>query len=173
MTGPAGAVDQVHVHLDWKGPGTRPGLPSDKDLCAKPNTPPCGASNAPYSTPLGPVDNNGPYHVAVTGSGHDIFSSYTFTVNADFALAIPPKTPAGLKATANKDRTVTLVWDRNGEADLFYYDLARKGPGDKDFKPLPALAQPPPDEKPKVIDNTVPLAAGDYQYQVAAVRYGQ
>ena len=94
-------------------------------------------------------------------------------MNADFVLAIPPKTPTGLKATASKDRKVTLVWDRNGEADLYFYDVGRKGPGEKGFTIIVKETQPPPNVKPTFQEDKPPTAAGEYQYQVTAVRYGQ
>ena len=171
---PGGSVDQVHVHLDWTGPATRPGLPSDKDVCAN-GKPPCGTANVPYSTALTPVDNNGPYHVTVTGTGHDLFNqNLSVSVAADFVLAIPPATPANLKATLNKDRSVTLVWDRNSEADMYVYEVARKGPSDKAFKPIVRLFQTiKATDKPAFTDNQLPAQAGTYQWQVTAMRNGE
>ena len=171
---PGSNITSIQLQLAWTGPATRPGLPNTKELCGTPAAAGCGQPSASYSAILSPVDTNGPYHVSVTATATDLFgSTSTLTLNADFVLAIPPKTPTGLKATASKDRKVTLVWDRNGEADLYFYDVGRKGPGEKGFTIIVKETQPPPNVKPTFQEDKPPTAAGDYQYQVTAVRYGQ
>lgn len=111
---------------------------------------------------------NGRYTITVkaTSGSNVAHSQTTKTATRTFDVAVPPEVPAGL-ATSSDDvnRTVTLSWQANEEADLWGYLIDRAG-ADGVFAELAVTSAT------TYVDEQIPQAGGTFTYQVWAVRLG-
>jgi hypothetical protein len=117
---------------------------------------------------------NGPYHVDATATATNIIGqSDSRAAGADFQVALPPPDVAAVTATVNKDRVVTVSFDRDATTpDLQSYFIYRKGPGDKDFAPIGQTAQQNTGARLSVSDLGSQNKGGTYVYEVEARRNG-
>ncbi|MCU1448931.1 MAG: hypothetical protein JWP02_1101, partial [Acidimicrobiales bacterium] len=91
----------------------------------------------------------------------------------DFQLEVPPPVVAHPSAVVNKDRGVTVSWDRDiSTKDLQSYWIWRKGPGDSEFFPIAQTPQVTNGVRMSVPDNGPKSAGGDYVYQLESRRNG-
>jgi hypothetical protein len=174
----------VSVNLSWRGKAPGPPVPGPYTICGTPpsGTPPAGPACSPgadedfKNSPLVPGPAyNGPYRVNATGKATDGVgqSDTQSTSNIDFAIAAPPPNVTGVTAAVNKDRSVTVSFDRDAVTpDVQSYWIYRKGPGETDFKPRLQTAQQASGARLSVPDPGPANAGGDYLYQVETHRNG-
>src|SRR5207248_5865865 len=168
------AAVTVKAVVSWKGPGPAPQKFPVQDVCPGAQcTADTNGNTDIKDFPLSAVDWNGPYHVEATGDAKDPFGDSTVTTGADFHAAVPPPDPAKVAASVNKDRSVTVAWDRiTGTPDLQPFYVYRKGPGDKDFHSFARVLQPASGDRVAIPDPDTKAAGGSYTYQVEARRNG-
>lgn len=124
------------------------------------------------------MDYNGKYRATVRATGKDnprglglIEDDELETTPAirDFFVAAPPAPPANVRPVIDKEsRAVTLSWSANAEKDMLFY-LVQRAKGDGAFSPLGKTTGP---GDTSIVDPSTAEAAGDYRYQVVAVRRG-
>jgi hypothetical protein len=176
------SIDWISVSLVWHGKPPGPSVPGPYTYCATkpppsgPPAPPCKGNDITFPQPLSPAPAyNGPYEVNATAQASD-FPNQTKTTSMpkaiDFALAVPPPPVAHVAAVVNKDRSVTVSWDRDATPDLQSYWIYRKGPGAKDYTPVAQTPQVPSGVRMSVIDGGSQSAAGAYSYELESRRNG-
>jgi len=176
--------DWARVNLGWRGTAPGPPIPGPYTICGTPPQPaPPGAACAGQDVDfkdqkLQPAPAyNGPYAVNATahasdkvpGGGSDDKTTNTIAFN----IVVPPPNVDHVTAAVDKDRNVTVSWDRDANTPDLQADVIwRKGPGDKDF--TAALVVVPPKDGARVnapVDGKT-LQGGDYLFQVEARRNG-
>ena len=180
----------VKAALAWNKEGAPPApMPPARSICgvapgADPNPSPetCtggGADVAFNGAPLPVPAFNGPFRLVITAHVQPGFGDAADITNnsVTFGVAVSPATPANFKAsTNNKNRLVTLGWDRNSEPDLWGYGVYRlppgqtKPPSEATFRVL--QSDPGDGNRVTVIDDAVPAQGGQYTYVIQAARPG-
>jgi len=162
--------------MSWAGPDPDHHPKFDpQDVC--PGTECKGDGNGGFDIAgfkMPPAAYNGPYHVDATATATSVWgTSDAKTAAAAFSVAIPPPNVTVVTAAVDKDRNVTVSWDRDANTPDLQADVIwRKGPGDKDF--TAALVVVPPNNGARVnapFDGKT-LKGGDYLFQVEARRNG-
>src|SRR5207248_5254686 len=127
-----------------------------------------GGSDVAFSNAQTPQPAfNGPYTLTVAAEAREGNQTGDNSSAVSYGIAIPPPPPGNVTATLNKDRTVTLAWDRNtANPDVFTYYIWRKGPGDKDFKTAFQSLQASKGDRLTAVDQETAAAGGSYVYQV-------
>ena len=176
------AAISVTVTMSWAGPDPthHPAKSSPQRVC--PGTQCTTTSSGVHIDrfPLPAAAYNGPYHVdaaaTATNPNPPILGggSANGTAGADFSVAVPPPNVTGVTATANKDRSVSVSFDRDAVSpDVQEYWLYRKGPGDKNFTAVARTLQLSTGARINTSDTTGPQSkGGDYLYQVEEHRNG-
>ncbi len=136
-----------------------------------------GQSQSSFSFTTPALVYNGPYDVSVDASGKKVLASLlngapvSTRATEAFNVEVAPASPANVAAVANADRSVTVSWSRNTEADLVGYQVQRRGPGSSAFQPLgSAIVQPPDGSRVQWTDTTTAPTGGSFAYLVVAVR---
>lgn len=122
------------------------------------------------------VDYNGHYRALVTATGRDnrppLLEDRDLenrTATRDFFVVAPPAPPTNVRPVIDKEsRAVTLSWNANTEKDMLFY-VVQRAKGDGPFSPLGKTDGP---SDTSIIDPSTAEAAGEYRYQVVAVRKG-
>jgi|GEM_PF-6539156 len=119
---------------------------------------------------------NGPYHVDATATATNLIGqSNSEMVSTDFQVALPPPPVTNVQAAVDaKTREVFLSWDRDAATpDVEQYWIWRKGPGDKDFRPVLITPQESTGARITNVGDTGSEAkGGDYLYQIETRRNG-
>lgn len=116
---------------------------------------------------------NGPYKVTVNATESNGLASGSSTLDRSFAVAAPPAKPVADQPKLDDSRNVLLTWSRNSEGDFLYYAVFRKDPGTTKYFQVGGKITLPATGKPSFTDlATSQLGAGDYSYQIVAVRMG-
>jgi hypothetical protein len=127
-------------------------------------------TNAPTPQPA----FNGPFQLVVTAHATDGFGQEGEGAGSvAYKLAVPPPPVGNVKATVDRNRQVTVSWDRDaGTPDVQTYWVWRKAPGAKDFIAVSQTPQIPSGARMSVLDTTTAGMGGDYVYQVETRRNG-
>lgn len=135
------------------------------------------ATNTSGSFPV-EVEWNGKYEAAVNATStykgglaglgaHG--SEVSTTTRRQFSVAAPPAAPTEVRAVVDSDsRGVALSWKANAEKDMLFY-LVQRAKGDGAYSPLGKTDGP---GETSIVDPSTAEAAGEYRYQVVAVRRG-
>lgn len=130
---------------------------------------PSGTMRFPVALPL-----NGTYTAEVAVDWREerfLLEDRTGTATSalhTFDVAVPPAEPSGVTASVDEaSRTVTVTWEKNGEADMRRYEVRRSHNGG-DFTTVGAVDHP----EASFEDATTAGAGGDYRYIVVAYRAG-
>ena len=130
----------------------------------------------------GTLSRNGRYRVTITARGEgrlEVGSVLGLPVGArsgegskPFAVAAPPRAPSGVAVAANENRSVTVSWNPNPEADIVAYRVFRKDPGGPDFFQVGNAAgvSPAACAAKCTFNDTAILGGGKYSYRVLAFR---
>ncbi|HUP70581.1 MAG TPA: hypothetical protein VM142_12325 [Acidimicrobiales bacterium] len=124
------------------------------------------------------TEYNGKYLATVRATGRDNPSGLglieddeleTETAIRDFFVVAPPAPPTNVRTAIDKEsRAVTLSWAANTEKDMLFY-VVQRAKGDGAFSPLATTDGP---GGTSIVDPSTAEAAGEYRYQVVAVRRG-
>lgn len=127
------------------------------------------------------MEYNGKYRATVRATGRDNPSGpsgigliednelETETAIRDFFVVAPPAPPTNVRAVIDKEsRAVTVSWAANTEKDMLFY-MVQRAKGDGAFSIL-ATTNGPGDTS--IVDPSTAESAGEYRYQVVAVRRG-
>jgi hypothetical protein len=169
MPGSLDTVNDVSVSLTS---GIGAPVPSACDPCSSDH-----GSSASFSWSPS-LSRNGPYQAHVSAGGSQFIlgvldGEATSEDTVSFSVEVKPADPAGVKADANADRTVTVRWSRNTEPDMIGYRVQRKDPGASSFHDLGgAVAQPSTGSTVSVVDAGT-AQGGAFVYQVQAIRAGR
>lgn len=176
--------DWVSVNVVWDKGG--PGPSQTYVYCGappntQPNPKPCAGTDFDFNQPFSPpLAVNGPYKVTATGQAHDqSFLGNSAPVSATtnpigFGMAVPAPNVNNVAAAVNKDRSVSVSFDRDGSTpDVQSYWIFRKGPGEKDFHARAQTKQQASGSRLSVIDPGTEAAGGDYLYEIEEHRNGQ
>jgi hypothetical protein len=177
--------DWVSVNVVWDKGG--PGPSQSYAYCGappntQPNPKPCTGTDFDFNQPFNPpLAFNGPYKVTATGQAHDqSFLGNSAPVSAttnpiSFGMAVPAPNVNNVTAVVNKDRSVTVSFDRDaGTPDVQSYWVWRKGPGEKDFRARFQTKQLASGTRISAQPDTATEAAGgDYVYEIEEHRNGQ
>ena len=132
----------------------------------------CGRSSCGFQIAVPPLAWNGAYSVAIQATERDpATGDRSVTATSSVALAVPPATPADVKAAPpsaapgpdGTQASVTLSWDANKEPDLIGYEVTRSPAGTGTW--------PKAVTSPSFVDQGA-QAGQTYSYTVAAVRQG-
>ncbi|MBV8980564.1 MAG: hypothetical protein JO086_06665, partial [Acidimicrobiia bacterium] len=147
----------------------------------QPNPKPCTGTDFDFKQDFNPpLAFNGPYTVTATGQAHDqsfLGNSAPVTGTSNrisFGMAVPAPNVGNVTAAVNKDRSVTVSFDRDGNTpDAQSYWVYRKGPGESDFHARFQVKQQPSGARLSAPDAGTQAAGGDYLYEVEEHRNGQ
>ena len=181
--------DWVSVNVVWDKSGPGPtqayaycGAPPNTQPTPKPCPPATqGSIDFDFNQDFNPaLTFNGPYKVTATGQAHDQSflgnnNPVSATTNAiSFAMKVPAPNVSGVTAAVNKDRSVTVSFDRDANTpDVQSYWIYRKGPGESDFHARAQTKQLTSGARLSVIDAGTEAAGGDYVYEIEEHRNGQ
>ncbi len=134
----------------------------------------CTTRQCPFTyTAAFPLNGPHAYTIAATDSQLGL-DGPTTTTDRKFSVAAPAARPVLDAPKITDGRTVDLSWSRNTEGDMLYYAVFRKDPGaSKYFQVGGKVNQPTSGTKVTFSDTTTStFGAGDYSYQIVAVRKG-
>ena len=178
------SFDWISVSLVWTGAAPGPPVPGGGTYtyCGKPPSgppaAPCQGTDITFSVPMNLTNaSNGPYKVNATAQASDIpnrTQTQSMPAPINFNLVVPPPPVTNVKAVVNKDRSVSVSWDRNTVTpDMQGYYIYRQSPGQKDFTAMGQTAQPTSGTRITLAPDTTPQSAGgNYTYAVEARRNG-
>lgn len=124
-----------------------------------------------------PINGNFRVEATATGTATLLLVAQPVSGDAtrDFSVAAPARAPQRVTASANEDRSVTVSWDRNTEADILGYRIFRRDPGSDTFfqvGPRIGMDHRTCGARCEFADAGTVAVGGDYAYQVLAFRGG-
>ncbi|MDQ6617550.1 MAG: hypothetical protein M3083_23085, partial [Actinomycetota bacterium] len=166
------AITAIHVAVAFEG--------TPFDSCDNTG---CGAAVGQASTSFaftpGALSRNGPYSVTATVTANEYIlggplgpATRTGSATTNFNVGIPPGVPGNVTAHVNGDGTVTLSWARNGEPDLYGYQVQRQDVGSPGLKLVAAAVGQPSGGSTVSWTDSGSRSGGDFGYVVTALRPG-